>query len=109
VQRETLTVTNVGPALQPGDVFQLFNMVWPLGVIIQGLTATSDQEIRQCLDTLQRTHAGTGFIHEAFHKDDLKNLRGRGLPGRTPSSANSSGRPSTNVRSCSTDAKRDPP
>ena len=21
-------------------------------------------------DTLQRTHAGTGFIHEAFHKDD---------------------------------------
>ncbi len=48
------------------------DMVWPLGVIIQGLTATSDAEIHGCLDTLRRTHAGTGFIHEAFHKDDPK-------------------------------------
>ena len=48
------------------------DMVWPLGVIIQGLTATSDQEIHECLDILRRTHAGTGFIHEAFHKDDPK-------------------------------------
>jgi meiotically up-regulated gene 157 (Mug157) protein len=46
------------------------DMIWPLGLIIEGLTATSDAEIRQCLDTLQRTHAGTGFMHEAFHKDD---------------------------------------
>lgn len=48
------------------------DMVWPLGVIVEGLTATEDREIRQCLDTLQRTHAGTGFMHEAFHKDDPK-------------------------------------
>ncbi len=48
------------------------DMIWPLGVIIQGLTATSDHEIRECLDTLRRTHAGTGFIHEAFHQDDPK-------------------------------------
>jgi meiotically up-regulated gene 157 (Mug157) protein len=48
------------------------DMIWPLGVIIEGLTATGDREIRQCLDTLQRTHAGTGFMHEAFHKDDPK-------------------------------------
>ena len=48
------------------------DMIWPLGVIIQGLTATSDKEIHECLDTLRRTHAGTGFIHEAFHKDDPK-------------------------------------
>lgn len=46
------------------------DMIWPLGVIMQGLTATTDGEIRGCLDTLRRTHAGTGFIHEAFHKDD---------------------------------------
>jgi meiotically up-regulated gene 157 (Mug157) protein len=46
------------------------DMVWPLGVIIQGLTSTQDKEIKDCLTTLQRTHAGTGFIHEAFHKDD---------------------------------------
>lgn len=46
------------------------DMVWPLGVIIQGLTSTQDKEIKECLTTLQRTHAGTGFIHEAFNKDN---------------------------------------
>jgi hypothetical protein len=46
------------------------DMIWPLGVITQGLTATDDAEIRECLDILRRTHAGTGFIHEAFNKDD---------------------------------------
>lgn len=50
------------------------DMIWPLGVVIQGLTATSDSELKQCLITLQKTHAGTGFIHEAFHKDDPKNF-----------------------------------
>ena len=39
---------------------------------MQGLTSTNDAEIRQCLDTLQHTHAGTGFMHEAFNKDDPK-------------------------------------
>lgn len=48
------------------------DMIWPLGVIIEGLTATSDKEIHNCLDILRRTHAGTGFMHEAFHKDDPK-------------------------------------
>lgn len=46
------------------------DMIWPLGVIMQGLTATTNDEIRTCLDTLRRTHAGTGFMHEGFHKDD---------------------------------------
>jgi uncharacterized protein len=48
------------------------DMVWPLGLIIQGLTSNNDQEIKDCLTTLQRTHAGTGFIHEAFNKDNPK-------------------------------------
>ena len=48
------------------------DMVWPLGVITQGLTSRSEAEIRQCLSILQKTHAGTGFMHEAFHKDDPK-------------------------------------
>jgi meiotically up-regulated gene 157 (Mug157) protein len=56
----------------PGGPHVGVDMIWPLGVIMQGLTATEDAEIRQCLDTLRRTHAGTGFIHEAFHKDDPK-------------------------------------
>ncbi len=46
------------------------DMIWPLGLVTEGLTATEDHEIKQCLDTLQRTHAGTGFMHEAFHKDN---------------------------------------
>ena len=29
-----------------------------------------DQEVRRCLRTLQKTHAGTGFMHQAFNKDD---------------------------------------
>ena len=50
------------------------DMIWPLGVIIEGLTATTDEEIARCLKTLQTTHAGTGFMHEAFHKDDPTNF-----------------------------------
>jgi uncharacterized protein len=56
----------------PGGPHVGVDMIWPLGVIMQGLTSTSDREIRECLHTLQRTHAGTGFIHEAFHKDNPK-------------------------------------
>lgn len=46
------------------------DMIWPLAIIMRGLTSTDDREISQCLTTLQRTHAGTGFMHESFHKDD---------------------------------------
>jgi meiotically up-regulated gene 157 (Mug157) protein len=56
----------------PGGPHVGIGMIWPLGLIVQGLTATHDREIRECLDTLRRTHAGTGFMHEAFNKDDPK-------------------------------------
>ena len=56
----------------PGGPHVGMDMIWPLGLIVQGLTSTSDEEIRHCLDTLRRTHASTGFMHEAFHKDDPK-------------------------------------
>jgi uncharacterized protein len=48
------------------------DMIWPLGIITRGLTSDNDQEIRACLETLRKTHAGTGFMHEAFNKDDPK-------------------------------------
>jgi hypothetical protein len=54
----------------PGGPHVGRDMIWPLGLIVQGLTSTNDQEVRQCLTTLQKTHAGTGFMHEAFNKDD---------------------------------------
>jgi hypothetical protein len=44
--------------------------VWHLGLIMQALTSTSDAEMAGVLETLKRTHAGTGFMHESFHKDD---------------------------------------
>jgi hypothetical protein len=58
-------------AAGPGGPHVGMDMIWPLGLIVEALTSTDDREIRQCLTTLQRTHADTGFIHEAFHKDDF--------------------------------------
>jgi len=46
------------------------NMIWPLSIIMRGLTSRDPQEIGLCLDMLQKSHAGTGFMHESFHKDD---------------------------------------
>jgi meiotically up-regulated gene 157 (Mug157) protein len=54
----------------PGGPHVGMGMIWPLGLIVEGLTSTNDQEIRRCLLTLQKTPAGTGFMHEAFNKDD---------------------------------------
>jgi hypothetical protein len=54
----------------PGGPHVGMNMIWPLGLIVQGLTSNNEAEIRQCLITLQKTHAGTGFMHEAFNKDN---------------------------------------
>ncbi len=46
------------------------NMIWPLSIIMRGITSQDDKEIKLCLDMLQKCHAGTGFMHESFHKDD---------------------------------------
>ena len=54
----------------PGGPHAGVGMIWPLGLTVQGLTSTDDNEIKHCLDTLQHTHAGTGFMHESFDKDD---------------------------------------
>jgi meiotically up-regulated gene 157 (Mug157) protein len=48
------------------------DMIWPLAIIMRGLTSTDDAEIRACVHTLKATHAGTGYMHESFHKDDPK-------------------------------------
>ena len=47
-------------------------MIWPLSIIMRGLTSSSDAEIKQCVASLIATHGGTGFMHESFHKDDAK-------------------------------------
>jgi meiotically up-regulated gene 157 (Mug157) protein len=46
------------------------DMIWPLSIIMRGMTGNTDQEIGDCIQQLKSTHAGTGFMHESFHKDD---------------------------------------
>ncbi len=50
------------------------NMIWPMGIISRALTSRSESEIKDCLAALKATHAGTGFMHEAFNKDDASNF-----------------------------------
>lgn len=46
------------------------DMVWPMSIIMRGLTSNNDAEIKNCIRTLQKTHGDTGFMHESFHKDN---------------------------------------
>jgi len=48
--------------------------IWPLGLIVQALTSHEDAEIARCLAILQKTHAGTGFMHESFDENDPNNF-----------------------------------
>lgn len=50
-----------------------YDMVWPMSIMMCAFTSTDDGEIQQCLQMLVDTDAGTGFIHESFHKDDAIN------------------------------------
>ncbi len=44
--------------------------VWPLGIVTRAMTSTDEGEILAALRTLKGTHAGTGFMHEAFRVED---------------------------------------
>lgn len=46
------------------------NYIWPMSIIMRAMTSNNDAEIKKCIQWLKTTHAGTGFMHEAFHKDD---------------------------------------
>ena len=50
------------------------DMIWPLSIIMRGLTSKDDNEIKLCIEMLRKTHGGTGFMHESFHKDDATNF-----------------------------------
>lgn len=47
-----------------------YDMIWPMSLIMKAMTAQNDGEIRKCIKMLRDTDAGTGFMHESFHKDD---------------------------------------
>lgn len=47
-----------------------YDMVWPMSIMMKAFTSQDDEEIKQCIKMLMDTDAGTGFMHESFHKDD---------------------------------------
>ena len=47
-----------------------YDYIWPMSIMMKCFTSRNDSEIRWCIETLMKTDAGTGFIHESFHKDD---------------------------------------
>jgi uncharacterized protein len=60
------TAKGIGSPHTPGK------NIWPMSLIMQALTSTDKNEIRECLRMLRDTHGGTGFMHESFHQDDPK-------------------------------------
>lgn len=53
-----------------GGPHEGLDMVWPMSIEMRALTSTDSRERHQCLAWLRNTTAGTGFIHESFHKND---------------------------------------
>ncbi len=44
--------------------------VWPISLMIQGLTSESEEEVNGVLKLLMENDAGTGFMHEGVYCDD---------------------------------------
>lgn len=44
--------------------------IWPMSIIIRALTSNSKAEVARCIHWLKTTHAGTGFMHESFNKNN---------------------------------------
>lgn len=50
------------------------DMIWPMSIVMRGMTTNDEAEIKRCITMLKTTHGGTGFMHESFHKDDPTNF-----------------------------------
>ncbi|KIW18458.1 hypothetical protein PV08_02746 [Exophiala spinifera] len=61
----------VGSALEgQGSPHIDLTTMWPLGTIMQVLTSDDDREIRACLETLKKSSAGLGLVHEGVDVND---------------------------------------
>lgn len=47
-----------------------YDMPWHMSIMSKAFTSQDDAEIKACVKMLMDTDAETGFMHEAFHKDD---------------------------------------
>lgn len=49
---------------------QILNYFWPIATIMQALTTDNKEEIIHCIKVLNKTHAGTYFMHESVNVDN---------------------------------------
>ena len=47
-----------------------YDMAWPMSIMMKAFTSQEDAEIKECIEMLMRTDAGTGFMHESFNVND---------------------------------------
>ena len=45
-------------------------VIWPMSIMMKAFTSDDDNEIRECICQLMITDAGTGFMHESFHRNN---------------------------------------
>ena len=44
-------------------------VIWPMSIMMKAFTSDDEKEIRDCICQLMTTDAGTGFMHESFHRN----------------------------------------
>ena len=47
-----------------------YDMAWPMSIMMKAFTSRDDAEIKDCIEMLMKTDAGTGFMHESFNVND---------------------------------------
>ena len=57
------------------------DMIWPMSITMRALTSTDDKEIKWCIETLQKTHAGTASCMKASTKMTQPSLHALGSHG----------------------------
>ncbi|MDO5733208.1 MAG: glycoside hydrolase family 125 protein [Eubacteriales bacterium] len=63
---EGLEAMGIGSPHTPADY------IWPIGLCTQALTSEDPEEINRLLRMICQSEAGTGYMHEGFHKDDAR-------------------------------------
>jgi meiotically up-regulated gene 157 (Mug157) protein len=53
-----------------GSIHTPVGNIWPMSLIMYGLTAVKESEVAWALKALKNSSAGTGFIHESFDRND---------------------------------------
>lgn len=51
-----------------------YDMIWPMSIMMKAFTSDNDKEIKECIEMLMSTDAGTNFMHESFNKDNPENF-----------------------------------